>query len=143
VLEPTERLSLLDGGRAIAVGGRDFTIAWRRGTPARPLLKLNGPDDRGAAGDLRGAEITVPRSALGPLGEGEYLIDDLIGCEAFDGPRRIGRVRDVLPLPSADVLQVEREGDEELLVPLVGDAIRAIDLAAGRVDIDTGFLDAD
>jgi hypothetical protein len=28
----------------------------------------------------------------------------------------------------------------ELLVPLVGDAVRDVDLAAGRVDVDLAFL---
>jgi 16S rRNA processing protein RimM len=139
VAEPSARLDLLEPGRTVRVGDRDLTIAWRKGTPARPLLKLDGVDGR----DLRGEAITVPRDALGELGEGEFLVDDLTGCEAFDGERRVGRVRDVLLMPSVDLLEIERDGAEPLLVPLVGDAVRSIDVAAGRIDVDTGFLDAD
>jgi 16S rRNA processing protein RimM len=141
VSEPTERLELLDVGRTVAVGGREIVVASRGGTAPHPLVTLVGVESRGAADAFRGQEITVPRSAIGALEEGEYLADDLIGCEAFDGVRRIGRVRDVLLLPSADVLEVERDGGEPLLVPLVADAVRGIDVAAGRVDIDTAFLD--
>ena len=139
VAEPTARLDLLDPGRAVTVAGQRLEIAWRKGTADRPIVKLDGADGR----ELRGAAIEVPRSALGPLAAGEFLVDDLVGCEAFDGERRLGPVRDVLLLPSADLLEVEREEREPLLVPLVGDAVRSVDLDAGRVDVDTGFLDAD
>jgi 16S rRNA processing protein RimM len=139
ISEPTERLGLLEVGRCVGVGGRELTVEWRGGTAERPLVKLAGADGR----ELRGEAITVSRSAIGPLGEGEFLVDDLIGSEAFDGSRPIGRVRDVLLLPAADVLVVEREGAEPLLVPLVADAVRSIDIEGRRVDVDSEFLDAD
>lgn len=138
VTDPTARLELLESGRTVTVGGRELTVEWRKGTAAHPLLKLAGVDGP----DLRGEAITVPRSALGPLAEGEFLIDDLTGCEAFDGSRRIGRVRDVLLMPSADLLEIEREGGEVLLVPLVSDAVRSIDVAARRIEVDASFVDA-
>jgi 16S rRNA processing protein RimM len=142
VVEPTERLELLEPGRTVMVGDRRLDVASRRGTAERPLLKLDGVNGRAAAQELRGQPITVPRSAV-PLGEGEFLVDDLVGCEAYDGRQRIGIVRDVLLLPAADVLEVEREGEAPLLVPLVGDAIRSIDTEQRRVEIDRAFLDAD
>ncbi len=43
-------------------------------------------------------------------------------------------------LPSCEVLRVQRAGGGELLVPLVTDAVRSIDVAARRVDIDLAFL---
>jgi 16S rRNA processing protein RimM len=139
VSEPTTRLDLLEPGRTVTVGGKELPIEWRKGTAAHPLLKLEGIDGR----DLRGEAITVPRSALGELGAGEFLIDDLTGCEAFDGSRRIGRVRDVLLMPSADLLEIEREGADVLLVPLVSDAVRLVDVEARRIEIDADFVDAD
>jgi 16S rRNA processing protein RimM len=139
VSHPTERLDLLEPGRTVTVAGKTVTVAWRRGTLSRPLLKLDWEGGRTAAEQLRGAPITVPRSAI-RLAEDEFLVDDLVGCEVFDGTRPLGCVRDVLLLPSADVLEVEREGEESLLVPLVRDAVRSVDLRARRVDIDTGFL---
>jgi 16S rRNA processing protein RimM len=141
VADSTHRTELLDPGREVLVGERRLSIAARRGTPEHPIVVLDGVTDRGAAEALRGAPIAVPRAALGALGEGEYLVDDLIGCAVVDGARPVGRVRDVLLLPSADTLEVERPGEDPLLVPLVRDAVRGIDAGARRIDVDTGFLE--
>jgi 16S rRNA processing protein RimM len=143
VRDPTARLELLEPGKAVSVADRELVIAARKGTAARPIVQLTGVESREAARDLRGEAIEVVVSALEPLGEGEFLVDDLIGCEAFDGERRVGRVINVLLLPSVDALEVEREGAEPLLVPLVADAVRSVDAEARRVDLDLGFLDAD
>ena len=102
---------------------------------------LEGVSDRTAAEALRGEAITVPRAVLGTLDEGEFLVDDLVGCEVVDGERPVGRVLDVLLLPSADTLEVERPGGEPLLVPLVGDAVRSVDTAGARIDVDIEFLE--
>jgi 16S rRNA processing protein RimM len=47
----------------------------------------------------------------------------------------------MLSLPSCEVLEVTREdGDGDLLVPLVGDAVRDVDVDARTIDIDLQFL---
>jgi 16S rRNA processing protein RimM len=141
VSDPTERLELLDPGRSVLVAKRDMNVVARRGTADHPILVLEGVDDRTAAEALRGEAIAVPRTVLGALDEGEFLVDDLLGCEVVDGERSVGRVSDVLLLPSADTLEVERPGDAPLLVPLVGDAVRSVDTAGARIDIDMEFLE--
>ncbi len=47
----------------------------------------------------------------------------------------------MLPLPSCEALEVVRDdGGGELLVPMVRDAIRSVDVAARRIDVDLSFL---
>ncbi len=146
--DPTDRLSLLDPGATLGVGGERHEVVWRGGTATRPLLRLASIEDRDGAEGLRGQALTVSRAEFGDLAEGEHLARDLIGFIVTDGDRRVGVVRDVLKLPSVDCLQVERgepgeqdaEGEEPLLVPLVGDAVRRLDVEARRVDVDLGFL---
>jgi 16S rRNA processing protein RimM len=55
----------------------------------------------------------------------------------------VGVVRRMLTLPSVDVLEVERDGAGDLLVPLVRDAVRAVDVAGRRIDVDLAFLGDD
>ena len=77
------------------------------------------------------------------LEDGEYWAHQLEGCAVTDGERAVGTVRAMRELPSVEVLEVVREGGAELLVPMVGDAVRSIDVAARRIDVDLGFLGAD
>jgi 16S rRNA processing protein RimM len=140
VAQPTDRTELFAPGRTVVVGDRELTVTTRRGTPAHPIVVLEGAGDRAAAAALRGEPISVPRTALGELGGDEFLVDDLVDCEVVDGDRRVGRVRDVLLLPSADALEVEVAGSDPLLVPLVADAVRKIDTAGRTIEVDMGFL---
>jgi 16S rRNA processing protein RimM len=141
--EATDRLQLLDPGRRVLVRGVEMKVESRKGTAERPLLKLEGVDDRSRAERLRGEALEVPRAEVGTLAEGEFLVDDLVGCHVVDGPRRVGTVSDVLVLPGADTLEVERGEGPPLLIPLVADAVRTVDPAAGRIDVDMAFVNAD
>jgi 16S rRNA processing protein RimM len=146
VFGATGRLTALDPGRPLMVGGVEHEIAWRGGTAARPLVRLVGVDDRGAAERLKGRALEVSRAQFGALGAGEHFVRDLIGCAVTDGETHVGVVRDVLTLPSVDCLAVSRAGvtdgeRSELLVPLVGDAVRSLDVEGRRVDVDLTFVE--
>lgn len=106
------------------------TVASVRGTPAAPIVRFEGVDDRTAAERLRGSELRVAR-AEARKGEG-YLWDDLIGMEVVmpDGAR-IGTVQEVLRAGAADVLVVR--GEREVLLPALESVIREVDLEGRRI----------
>jgi ribosomal 30S subunit maturation factor RimM len=53
----------------------------------------------------------------------------------------VGVVARLLALPSCEVLEVARHGGgAALLVPLVKDAVREVDLARRMIEIDLAFL---
>ena len=131
---------LLAPGRTVVVGGRERGIERRAGTDERPILRVSGVADRDAARALSGTELVVSVADVPPLGEDEWYPHELQGCEAWDGDLRVGTVVGVRPLPSCDVLEVARDGGGELLVPLVRDAVREVDVATRRVEVDAGFL---
>jgi ribosomal 30S subunit maturation factor RimM len=61
-----------------------------------------------------------------------------------DGDRRIGVVRRLLALPSCEALEVARQDTtSDLLVPLVTDAVRGVDLERKKIEIDLRFLGED
>ena len=113
------------------------------GTDEKPLVRLAGCETREAAEALHGQPLLVALEHAPKLEDGEWWAHELEGLAVTDGAREVGRVRRMLELPSVEVLEVERADGSELLVPMVGDAIRSLDVAERRVDIDLGFLDAD
>jgi 16S rRNA processing protein RimM len=115
----------------------------RAGTDEKPVVRLRGCDSREAVERLHGTVLRVAIADAPALDEGEYWAHQLEGLAVTDGERAIGTVREMRELPSVEVLEVVREDGGELLVPMVGDAIRAIDLQAGRIDVDLRFLGAD
>jgi len=86
----------------------------------------------------RGAELSLPRDRLPELPADSYYVSDLIGLDVLDEQReRVGVVRDVLPGPANDVLEL----DGGQLLPLVEDCIREVDLPGRRVILNPGFID--
>jgi len=135
------RAALLAVGETVTLGGVPRTIVRRAGTDKRPIVRLSGCADRDGAEALRGAELHIDDAALPPLGPDEWWAEELEGARVCDGDRELGVVRRLLALPSCECLEVERgDGRGDLLVPLVHDAIRSVDVERGRIDIDLRFL---
>jgi 16S rRNA processing protein RimM len=133
VLEPAPELPATGG----MVSGR--RIVRRAGTSEKPILRLEGSTSREDAQALSGRVLTIPRDD-GMLADDEFWASDLEGCAVVDGDTAVGFVRTMLALPSVEVLEVDRVDGSELLVPMVRDCIRSIDLEGRRIEIDLGFL---
>jgi 16S rRNA processing protein RimM len=134
------RPPLLERGRRVTVGGVEREIVRRAGTDERPLVRLAGVEDRTAAEGLRGSELLVERADAPPLGEDEYWAEQLEGCAVRDGAVEVGVVEELLAYPSCELLSVRRPDDTVLLVPLVHDAVRSVDVEARVIDVSLEFL---
>lgn len=128
----SEDPSRFDVGAELLVDGVPATVMLSRQVgKGRRAIKL----DRRAE---RGAELTVLRDALAPLDVGSYYVADLVGMEVLDEHgARLGFVRDVLPGPANDALEL----DTGLLLPLVEDCVREVDLDGREVRLNPGFTD--
>jgi 16S rRNA processing protein RimM len=116
----------LELGATVQIGDEPHEIVRCDGTDDRPLIRLAGVDDPSA---VRGEILLVDEE----LEDDEYLAADLIGCEI----RGLGRVERVLDAPSCALLEV---GDDGHLVPLIGDAVKKIDLERRLIEVDRDFL---
>jgi 16S rRNA processing protein RimM len=135
------RPRLLEPGTRVTIGTEAHEIAHRGGVAQRPIVNLRGIHDRGAAEALRGLELRVPLADAPALQAGEWWAHELQGCEVHSaGSQMVGTVVALLELPSCEVLQVTLSAGGELLVPMVKDAIRHVDVAARRIEIDLEFL---
>ena len=121
----------LAAGTTVIVAGDEYVVERCGGTAERPLVKLRGVSDRDAAVLLRGERLLM-READAPLAEREWLAADLVGC-LVPG---FGRVARVVGGPSCDVLEL----DDGTLVPFVADAVKSIDVARRRIEVDEAFL---
>jgi 16S rRNA processing protein RimM len=134
------RPPLLVLGASLRIGGSEREVVRRAGTDEKPIVRLEGVEAREAAEALRDQELLVRRAAAPPLDDDEYWPEDLEGCTVTDGDVHVGIVSALIGYPSVDVLEVERERADPLLVPMVHDAIRSVDVAAKRIDVSLAFM---
>jgi 16S rRNA processing protein RimM len=129
---PSERAETFAVGATLYLDGEPAkVVSSKRGSQSRPVIRL----DRRAA---RGAELTVPRESLPPLGEDEYYGFQLVGLAVEEeGGRFLGRVADVVDYPANDVLEL----DSGLSLPLVEACVREVDLDGGRIVVAAGFAE--
>ena len=82
----------------------------------------------------------MPREVAPPLDDDEWWAEDLEGLAVRDGEHQVGTVRRLLALPSCEVLEVDRGDVGDLLIPLVSDAVRSVNLDDRIIDVDLEFL---
>lgn len=96
--------------------------------------------DRNAAEALRGTQLTVPRSALPPLEDGEYYHVDLLGLPAVsDAGDALGKVVAIDNYGAGDVIEIERPDGKRFMVPMRPEAVPEWD--AERLVIHSGFAE--
>jgi 16S rRNA processing protein RimM len=119
------------GSKLLVDGEQARVVVSRRVGRGRPAIKLDRRVERGA-------ELTIRREDLPPPAEDSYYVADLVGLEVVeeDG-RRLGRVSDVLPGVANDVLEL----DSGLLLPLVEECVRDVQLPQRRIVIAPGFVE--
>ena len=96
--------------------------------------------DRTAAEKLRGTALTVPRSSLPPLAQGEYYHADLIGLPAVSTTgEALGTCIAVENYGAGDVLEIERPNGKRFMVPMRAEAVPEWD--GERLVIEAGWAE--
>lgn len=109
-----------------AAGERKLTLKSVRPANQGAVATFVEVTDRSGAEALRGTVLTVPRSALPPLGEGEYYHHDLLGlpCVSTDGTA-IGHVAAIENFGAGDILEIEKPDRKRFMVPMTAQAVPA------------------
>ena len=116
-------------GSAFLVGGGAVEVVATRRSSGRPVVKLDRPVERGAL-------IEVERDALPPTEADEYYAFELIGLPVVEeNGRELGSVKAVTTGIANDVLEL----DTGVLLPMIEDCVRRVDLTAGRIVVAAGF----
>jgi 16S rRNA processing protein RimM len=118
-------------GASFLAGGSEVTGVAHRRSSGRPVVKL----DRDVG---RGTLLEVERDALPPTEEDEYYAFELVGLTVQEETgRELGSVKLVTPGIANDVLEL----DTGVLLPMVEDCVKSVDLDAGRIVVAPGFVD--
>lgn len=112
----------------------------------KPVVRLTGIEDRNAAEDIRGMDVSIYAKDMEELPEGEHYVRDLIGCKVVDLAQdgaEIGVLRDVIQNTAQSVLDVSTPDGKQVLIPAVDVFLRSIDEEAGVIEVELipGFLD--
>ena len=72
-----------------------------------------------------------------PLEDGQYYYHQIIGLnvETMDG-QQLGKIKEILSPGANDVWVVERPDKNDLLLPVIDDVIKDVDLAAKVVKVE-------
>lgn len=88
------------------------------------IARFEEVTDRTAAEKLRGTALTVPRSAMPELDEGEYYHADLIGLRAVSTTGEdLGECVAVENFGAGDVLEIQRPNGKRFMVPMTEAAV--------------------
>jgi len=118
-------------------GGRVLTLKSIRPGPNGAVARFAEVADRNLAEALRGTELTVPRSALPPLEEGEYYHVDLIGLACItQGGVPVGTVVTVENFGAGDIIEIEKPDGKRFMVP-----IHVAQIGAESAVIDDAFVE--
>ncbi len=99
------------------------------------IATLKGVEDRDQALALKGSHVEVEHEALPQLESGEFYWNDLIGmCVINTAGKRLGTLTTMMETGANDVLVVV--GKTECLIPYVPEAVLAIDIESGTIQVD-------
>lgn len=129
--------------KSFDAAGQTLTLKSVRPGPNGAVARFAEIRDRTAAEGMRGTALTVPRSALPPLAEGEYYHVDLIGLPCVsDAGDPLGTLVAIENFGAGDIIEVERpfqegaKGARRFMVPM-----HAVTLGEERAVIDATFVE--
>ena len=143
-----EGVAALRRYRAFNVSGKESSLTLkkvREDGKGGAIARFAEIADRTAAEKLRGTALTVPRSELPALDEGEYYHADLLGLPAVSTTgEALGTVVAVENYGAQDVLEIERptvdgKAGKKFMIPMNADAVPEWD--AERLVVSADFVE--
>ncbi|HWB56824.1 MAG TPA: ribosome maturation factor RimM [Gaiellaceae bacterium] len=129
VEDASEDPARLAVGARVYVGREPATVVESKRAGGRLVVRLEPPPTRGAV-------LELPAAELPPPDEDAFYVFQLVGLEVEEeGGRRLGPVQDVVPGVANDVLELE----SGIVLPMVEECVRTVDVEGGRIVIAPGF----
>ena len=117
------------------VDGKKYDVLSARLQGKFLVLHLKGIESMNEAEAMKNTVLHLPREFAAPLDEGEYYIEDLIGCEVYENSILLGKIDDILETGSNDVYSVINDNGAEILIPVLKTVVIDIDIDLKRVEV--------
>ena len=116
---------------------REFGIAQLKFTPKCAIVKFKGIDSLNEILDFKGCLVFVKEESIREnLDEDEFLIDELVGLNVYDGEERVGSVVGVSNNGASDLLSIKTNSKNVCLVPFVKAIVLSVDIKSKRIQIN-------
>jgi len=121
----------------IIVEDKEFEIEKVRYQQHMVILKLAGVNDRNAAEAMKNKDVYITEDDLLELPEDTFYIRDLIGLSVIDAEtgETIGKLKDVLQPSAQDIYVVKRKEGSDVLIPVVSEFVKEVNVAEGFVKV--------
>lgn len=116
---------------------KEFEIENLKFTPKCGIIKFKGIDSLNDIAEYKGSLVFVDESeAREHLEEDEFLIDELVGMNVYDGEKRVGSVVGVSNNGASDLLSVKTLSKNISLIPFVKAIVLSVDIKQRRIQIN-------
>ncbi|CAM4249949.1 ribosome maturation factor RimM [Paenibacillus tarimensis] len=100
------------------------------------IVRLKGFDNINEVEKYKGWTVKVSDNELVDLEEGEYYYYEIVGCRVVtDEGEELGTISEILSPGANDVWVVERPKDKPVLLPVIDDVIRSVDVKEKLVTV--------
>lgn len=106
---------------------KEYVISSSRQHKGNVLITINELYDINLILDKVGMKIYALKDDIPPLEDNEYYLDDLVGLNVINQyEQHLGKVTDVMEMPSGYILEIIDENNNRFLLPFVDEYIENI-----------------
>ncbi len=117
--------------------GAELTIQKSRRHKQFIMLAFEGYDNINLVEKFKGDDLKVSADQQEELEDGSYYYHQIIGLDVVDeNGNTLGKIKEILSPGANDVWVVKRKQKNDLLLPVIDDVIKDVDLAAGKVHVE-------
>ena len=114
-----------------------LTVASARQHKGFILVKFVGYDNINDVQSFRDHELMVNGADQQPLPDGQYYYHQIIGLTVkTTAGEKLGTIKEILSPGANDVWVVQRAGKKDLLLPVIDDVVKTVDLDQGEVRVE-------
>ena len=115
----------------------EFEVEKLRFTPKCAIIKLKGINSLNDIINYKGKIIFIEEeTARELLEDDEYLIDELVGLDVYDGEKKVGAVVGVSNNGASDLLSVKTLSKKISLVPFVKAIVLSVNIKDRKIQIN-------